>query len=84
MLVIESDGRFDAAEYERQIREGIWIADMDENRFQISGLVGFIFSGFVFIAAGINSGDTLTILGSVVWVLSCLVWIFPLLKPKKN
>ncbi len=57
---------------------------MDERRFQIIGLAGFIIAGFIFIAAGINVGDTLTILGSVVWVLSCLVWMIPLLKSKKD
>ena len=54
-------------------------ADKDENRYQIIGLVGFIF-----IAAGINFGDTLTVLGSVVWVLSCVVWMIPLLRSKKD
>ncbi len=60
------------------------IANMDEHRFQIIGLTGFIIAGFIFIAAGINFGDTLTILGSVVWVLSWLVWMIPLLKSKRD
>ncbi len=57
---------------------------MDENDYQIIGLVGFIFAGLIFIAAGINFDDPLTILGSVVWVLSCLVWLIPLLRSKKD
>ena len=57
---------------------------MDERRFQIVGLVGFIIAGFIFIAAGINFGDMLTILGSVVWVLSCVLWMIPLLRSKKR
>ncbi len=39
---------------------------MDEKRFQIIGLVGSIIAGFIFTAAGLNIGDTLTVLGSVV------------------
>lgn len=57
---------------------------MDEKHYQIAGLVGFIIAGFIFIAAGINFGDLLTIAGSVVWVLSCIVWMIPLLKSEKD
>lgn len=51
---------------------------MDEKRSQIIGLIGFIVAGFVFILAGINFGDPLTIIGSIIWVLSCFVWMIPL------
>ena len=57
---------------------------MDERRYQIMGLLGFIFADFVFIAAGINFGDSLTILGSMIWVLSCIIWMIPLLRSKKD
>ncbi len=57
---------------------------MDERRYQIIGLLGFIVAGLFFIADGINSGNTLTILGSITWVLSCIVWMIPLLKSKKD
>lgn len=54
---------------------------MDERYYQIIGLFGFIIAGFVFIAAGINSGDLLTVIGSVIWTVSCLIWMIPLLRP---
>ena len=57
---------------------------MDERRYQIMGLLGFNAAGIVFIAAGINFGDGLTILGNVIWVFSCIVWMIPLVKSKKN
>jgi membrane protein DedA with SNARE-associated domain len=57
---------------------------MDERKYQIIGLLGFIIAGFIFIAAGINFGDILTVLGSVIWVVSCLIWMIPLLKPRKD
>jgi len=53
---------------------------MDEKWYQIIGLLGFIIAGFIFIAAGINSGDALTIIGSIVWTLSCVIWMIPLVK----
>lgn len=54
---------------------------MDERHYQIIGLLGFIIAGFVFIAAGINSGDLLTIIGSVIWTVSCFIWMIPLVCP---
>ncbi len=41
----------------------------------VVGLVGFTVSGFFFIASALNNGDTLTLVGSVLWVASCLVWL---------
>ena len=58
--------------------------DMTEDHYQIAGLVGFIIAGLVFIAAGINFGDPLTIIGSAIWVISCLIWMVPLVRRKKN
>jgi membrane protein DedA with SNARE-associated domain len=57
---------------------------MKEKHYQIVGLLGFIIAGFIFIAAGINFGDTLTVLGSIIWVLSCMVWMVPLLKSNED
>lgn len=53
---------------------------MNEQRSQMLGLMGFVLAGFVFIAAGVRSGDGLTIIGSALWVLSCLIWMIPLLR----
>ena len=55
---------------------------MDEKRFQLIGLVGFIIAGFIFIAVGVMAGDMLTTIGSVIWVVSCFVWVFPLVRSK--
>ncbi len=57
---------------------------MDDNRCQIIGLVGFIIAGLIFVAAGIKFGDPLTISGSVVWIVSCLVWMIPFVRSKKD
>ena len=57
---------------------------MKDAHYQIAGLVGFILAGIVFIAVGIKYGDPLTILGSVIWVISCLIWLVPLVKPQRD
>ena len=48
--------------------------------YQIAGLVGFIIAGFLFIATGLRSGDMLTVGGSIIWIISCLIWMVPLVK----
>lgn len=57
---------------------------MTEKHYQIIGLVGFIVAGFIFIAVGIRSDDILTVIGSMVWTVSCVIWIIPLLRPPKG
>ncbi len=57
---------------------------MDERHYQLVGLIGFIIAGLFFIAVGIRLGDTLTIIGSVVWIASCVVWLIPALKAPEN
>jgi len=44
-------------------------------KLELFALIGFCASGVFFIASGIQSGDILTIVGSSVWILSCVVWM---------
>ena len=56
---------------------------MKAETYQIIGLVGFILAGLLFIAVGIRAGDMLTVIASVIWTASCVIWIVPLAsKPK--
>jgi hypothetical protein len=55
---------------------------MGDDIYQLIGLIGFIIAGFIFIAVGIRFEDMLTVAGSVVWTLSCFVWMIPLLRKK--
>lgn len=57
---------------------------MSDEKYQLVGLIGFILAGFVFIAAGLKSGDVLTIAGSIIWTISCIIWMVPLLKSNKD
>ena len=51
---------------------------IEDRHYQLIGMLGFIIAVLVFIAAGINLGDTLAIVGSVIW----LIWMIPVLQPK--
>ena len=53
---------------------------MDDNKYQLIGLSGFVASGGFFTAVAIQSGDTLSVIGSTLWIASCVVWAIPLLK----
>ncbi len=57
---------------------------MSDRRFQIAGLLGFIVSGLTFMISGVKSGDALTIFGSFMWVLACVIWLIPLVKPSRD
>ena len=46
-------------------------------KLELFALNGFCVSGFIFISTGIQNGDYLTVLGSVVWIVSCIVWMIP-------
>ena len=46
-------------------------------RLELFALIGFCFSGAIFIVSGIKSGDIYTIIGSSVWIMSCVIWIIP-------
>lgn len=53
---------------------------MDDNSFQVVGLVGFIGSGMIFSASGIRHEDWLTLFGSLLWIAACLIWLVPLVR----
>ncbi len=57
---------------------------MEERHYQLIGLVGFVIAGLFFVAIGIRAGDALTIIGSLVWIAACVVWMIPFLKPPAN
>ncbi len=55
---------------------------MSDDQYQLAGLIGFIIAGLIFVAVGIRFGDMLTVAGSVVWIISCLIWMVPVLRKK--
>ena len=53
-------------------------------RLELVGLIGFCISGTIFIFSGLKNGDILTVLGSLVWILSCVIWMIPYRKYFNN
>ncbi|MGH1504749.1 MAG: hypothetical protein ACRBI6_14405 [Acidimicrobiales bacterium] len=53
---------------------------MTEKQSQVLGLGGFIVAGLLFIVAGVRAGDWLTLAGSALWTVSCVIWLIPLLR----
>ncbi len=50
---------------------------MDHRSAQLAGLGLFSTSGLIFLGAGVRAGDTLTTVGSIVWLIGCAVWLLP-------
>lgn len=46
-------------------------------RLELFALIGFCFSGAIFIVSGLKNGDVFTIIGSLVWITSCVIWMIP-------
>lgn len=55
---------------------------MKDDHYQIIGLLGFIVAGVIFVVIGVQTDDILTIIGSAIWIISCLIWIIPLIKKR--
>jgi hypothetical protein len=56
---------------------------MEDHTAQIVGLIGFIASGLFFTASSIRTGDELTVIGSIVWIGACIVWLVPLIRRRR-
>jgi hypothetical protein len=46
-------------------------------KLELLALIGFCVSGMMFVVAGLRSGEIFTILASLVWTVSCVVWMIP-------
>lgn len=51
---------------------------MDEKRCQLLGLLGFILSGAFFSLSALRHGDILAFIGSLLWIVACLIWLLPM------
>ncbi len=59
-------------------------ANISDWKLELFALFGFCISGAIFVWSGIKSGDVLTIVGSSVWIFSCVVWMIPYRKYFSN
>ena len=51
-----------------------------ERRFQLLGWGLFIFCALLYTASSLESGNTLGLLGSLVFLIACVVFLIPLLR----
>jgi uncharacterized Tic20 family protein len=60
---------------EDQIKEGI--------NFQIAGWILFVICAVFFIASSLKNHDTLTFIGSVIFLIACIVFLIPIFRTYK-
>ncbi len=51
-----------------------------ENRYHLAGWILFVLCAIFFIAASVKNRDPLTLIGSVIFLISCIVFIIPLVR----
>ena len=60
---------------EDQIKEGII--------YQIAGWILFVICAFFFIASSLKNHDTLTFIGSVIFLIACIIFLIPIFRAYK-
>ena len=50
-------------------------------KFQLFGWILFIFCAIFFILSSLKNHDTLTFIGSVIFLVACIVFLIPLFMP---
>ena len=53
-------------------------------KYQLLGWILFIICAIFFIASSLKNGDTLTFIGSVIFLIACMVFLVPLFKTIKK
>jgi len=61
---------------ENQIRQEI--------RYQLAGWILFIICAIFFIASSLKNHDPLTFIGGVIFLIACIVFLIPLVRPNKK
>ncbi len=55
-----------------------------EAKYHLAGWLLFILCALFFIASSLKNRDTLALIGSVVFLVACLYFIVPLIRPEKK
>jgi hypothetical protein len=55
---------------------------MSEQHYQLLGWLLFVVCALLYALAALQSGDLLTLLGSVVFLVACFVFMIPLLRKR--
>ena len=55
-----------------------------ETKYHLSGWILFIICAIFFIASILKNHDTLAFIGSVIFLIACIVFLIPLVRPNKK
>jgi len=55
-----------------------------EIRYQLLGWILFIICAIFYIASGLKNHDILTFIGSGIFLIACVVFLIPLVRPNKK
>ncbi len=55
-----------------------------ERRFNLWGWLLFVVCAAFFIASAVISGDMLYLIGSIVFLIACLLFLFPMIKTEED
>jgi len=55
-----------------------------ELKYHLIGWILFIICAIFFIASSLKNHDTLTFIGGVIFLIACIVFLIPLVRPKKK
>ena len=53
---------------------------MTDRQWQLIGWAMFVICALFYLAAGWRSGDALTLIGSLIFLIACFVFMIPLLR----
>ena len=57
---------------------------INQHRFQMLGWVLFVFSAIFFITLGIRAGDLVSLIGGLLFLFACLVFLIPLVSTMRS
>jgi len=55
-----------------------------EIKYQLAGWILFIICAIFFIASSLKNHDTLTFIGGVSFLVACIIFLIPLVRPNKK
>jgi len=55
-----------------------------ETKYQVAGWVLFIICAIFFMASSWKNHDTLTFIGSIIFLIACIVFLIPIFSKPKN
>ena len=55
-----------------------------EIKYQLAGWILFIICAIFFVASGLKNHDILTLIGGVIFLIACIVFLIPLVRSNKK